>query len=237
MADSTKFSFYESQESVQVFQSASSIDEVEITSIEVSEEHQLDEFIEVVEEERIELGSVVFSSAASQENNGNGCDNVPMVTESCTESVVDNVDQMNDTQPEEFSDCISMVTEPSKNNSEHAAPTSDVQPAVVENEARNDVDVIAADVENRPSDDECIEVNNKVGPTGTIIEITSKASNLSLSRSITSSNSGDSSLPSVDRTSSVGKGVFAIDNIRSILQSELNRGEFTNIILFASFKC
>ena len=246
MVDSNKFSFYESpppqpSENMHVYQTTSSVvDEVEITSVEVSEEEPyLGEFIEVVEEERIELGSVVFSSAASQENNGNECE--PMVTEPCKgSSVVDNDDNINGMQPEgvteeTFSDCISMVTEPSKSHADHTADPArdDVQPTNIGEEAaaRNDVDVIAADVENRPScDNDSIEVNRKeatAGPAGKVIEITSNTSNLSLGGTIASANSGDSSLPSVERTPSLEKGVFRIDNLRALLQTELNRGEYS----------
>ena len=259
MVDSNKFSFYESpppppSEKMHVYQTTSSVvDEVEITSVEVSEEEPyLGEFIEVVEEERIELGSVVFSSAASQENNGNECE--PMVTEPCKgSSVVDNDDNINGMQPEgevteeTFSDCISMVTEPSKSHADHTADPArdDVQPTNIGEEAaaRNDVDVIAADVENRPScDNDSIEVNRKeatAGPAGKVIEITSNTSNLSLGGTIASANSGDSSLPSVERTPSLEKGVFRIDNLRALLQTELTRGEYSSCHVVASyhFKC
>ena len=218
MADSNKFSFYESPESVQVF--TSSVDEVEISSIEVSEEPEVKEFIEVVEEEKIKLDSVVFSSATSH---GNGDDSVPMVTEPC--NVIDDVDKIDDMQkPEEaFSDCVSMVTEPSKNDADHTDKIKEHD--VGEEEERNDVDVIANDVENRPCDNESIEATVHADK---IIEITSNTSNLSLGRSLESASSGDSSMPSVKRTPSLEKGVFRIDNIRTLLQNELTRGEFTN---------
>ena len=258
MVDSNKFSFYESpppppSEKMHVYQTTSSVvDEVEITSIEVSgEEPYLGEFIEVVEEERIELGSVVFSSAASQENNG-GESVVPMVIEPCKgSSVVDNDDNINGMQPEgevteeAFSDCISMVTEPSKNHAEHTADPArddDMQHATnvgEEAEARKDVDVIPADVENRPScDNESIDVNRTdptAGPAGKIIEITSNTSNLSLGGTIASANSGDSSLPSVERTPSLEKEVFRIDNLRALLQTELTRGEYSSCHVVVSY--
>lgn len=235
MAESNKFSFYESPESGRVFL-ASSMDEVEISSIEVSKESELNEFIEVVEEERIELGSVVFSSAASQGNDDEGV--VPTVTDPCKDSVVDNADQISDIQQrnnestmaeeEAFSDCVSMVTEePSKNND----PTSDKEPdALVAEEERNDVDVVAPEEENRPCDDESIEINQKeaTGQTDMITEISTSASNLSISRTLTSANSGESSLPSVERTPSLEKGVFRIDNLRTLLQNELTRGKLTD---------
>ena len=209
MADSNKFSFYESPESVQVFTSC--VDEVEISSIEVSGEDgpEVKEFIEVVEEEKIEFESVVFSSATSP---GNGDDSVPIVTEPCNDMH----------KPEEtFSDCVSMVTEASKNDAKHTDIIKEHD--VVEEEERNDVDVIAADVENRPGDNESIE---STVHTDKIIDITSNTSNLSLGRSLESANSGDSSVPSVERTPSLEKGVFRIDNIRTLLQNELTRGEY-----------
>ncbi len=217
IADSSKFSFYESPESVQVF--TSSVDEVEVSSIEVSEEPEVKEFVEVVEE-TIELESVVFVSATSH---GNGDDSVPMVTEPC--NVIDDADKVDNMQkqkPEEtFSDCVSMVTESSKNDAEHTDKIKEHD--VVEEEERNDVDVIATDVENRPCDNESIEATVH---TDKIIHITSNTSNLSLGRSLDSATSGDSSMPSVKRTPSLEKGVFRIDNIRALLQNELTRGEF-----------
>lgn len=230
MADN-KFSFYESQESVQVFQTSSVVDEVEITSLDVSEE---DEFI--VEEEKIELGSVVFFNAVSQDNDNN---NAPLLTEPSKDSV-NNADRICCSQPEEVdeelrNDCVLMMTEPIKNNVDHSDKISGEQQEEVAEEARNDIDVSASDTsdeEKRPSDNgRSVEVNCKeeTGPSEQqlhiIAEITSKASNSSLSRNLTTSSSGES-LTSIQKTPSLVAGVGAIDNIRSLLKNELMRGEF-----------